>query len=181
MKTQQIILALLISITTQPLFAIGIYKWLDENGKEIYGNNPPENVKKTPVELQELTYIPPPEMLDENTNSNVEASQTDDSEANTQEQVDPVLEITSPKNDEAIRANDGNLSIKFNIQPSLNNGESLVVYLDGKQYKTITSSSLELKNIDRGTHSLFAIRRDKSGNAVNNSESIKFHVLRYFK
>ncbi len=176
-------LFLLFSLAVQPLYAIGIYKWIDDNGKETYGNNPPENVVKNQVTLPEITIIAGPKEYQETSNSELNSTVVTKEDASQQqeENVARIIEIISPKDDEAIRANDGNISIRFNIEPKLKEGESIVVYLDGKQQTISSSPTVKFESLDRGTHSLFAVRRDASGNATSNSKNIKFHVLRHFR
>jgi len=175
---------------TQPVFALGIHKWVDEDGKKIYGNNPPENVLSEEVSLPEITIVAGENTYQEasqpNTEPSTEAStntpNTPPPEQTQQKEViKGTIEISSPKNDEAIRANDGNVTIQFAAKPDLTEGESVVIYLDGKQQNISSNLSVKLEALNRGTHSLFAVRRGANGNIVANSESIKFHVLRHSK
>lgn len=177
---------------TQPLFAFGIYQWLDEDGRKTYGNNPPENTLKDEISLPEITIVAGENTYQETSDSSSktstsEASQSPVAESATAEQakenanIPSMITILSPKEDEAIRANDGTVSIRFSVQPPLRDGESIVVYLDGKQQSTSPAPTVKLEALNRGTHSLFAIKRGADGNVMANSENIKFHVLRHSK
>lgn len=167
--------------------AFGIHKWVEKNGTTVYTDTPPEGKTTQAIELPEITIIeslpiePRPPISNtssdetNNTNSNLD-SQT---QSTNQENNSYEVKILSPKNDEAIRANDGNVTAIFSVQPPLKKGESLVIYLNGKQKSAGENSQFRFENLDRGTHSLFAVVRDKEGNVVANSESTKFHLQRF--
>ncbi len=92
------------------------------------------------------------------------------------------LAITSPKNDEAIRANNGELPIKLSIEPGLNTdlGHTIVIFLDGQQASDpFTGPAITLSNVDRGTHTLSAKILDGKGNVVKESPPVTFHLLRH--
>lgn len=188
------ILIFLLSIAmTQSLFALGIYKWVDEDGKKIYGNKPPENVTTDEVSLPKITIVAGENTYQESsapqpTESNNEQSDTQINENNpssTQKEQTAVIpssiDIIAPLDDEAIRANNGNITLKFDVKPTLKTGENIVVYLDGKQQTVSSTAVIALEYLDRGTHSLFAIKRGADGKVLANSKNIKFHVLRHSK
>lgn len=163
--------------------AVGIYKWIDEDGRKTYGNNPPEDIVKDKVTLPEITIIESREQFQDTRQDKFETkintSDTSDTEvAKEDEGIEAKFEVASPKDDEVLRANDGNVSVKFILQPALKENESIVIYLDGKQLLVNSGLEANLEALDRGTHSLFAVRRDVSGNVVANSNNVKFHILR---
>lgn len=89
------------------------------------------------------------------------------------------IEITSPKNDQAIRDNAGNLNVAISLSPALKSGDKLVLYMDGKEEASGQSPIFSLKNIDRGTHQLRVAVVDANGHQRIDSKSIIFHLLRY--
>ena len=92
------------------------------------------------------------------------------------------LSIISPARNETIRANDGNINVNFTLSPELQHfrGHQIEYLLDGKSIlKTTTPQGL--KNVDRGTHSLVIQVVDKNNKVLINSDSVTFHVLRFFK
>lgn len=171
-------------------FAFGIHKWVEKNGTTVYTDAPPEGQATQTVELPEITIVEtlpleplPPLSTSSSENDNTSNNSTEQSNSSSENQQKDKpkyeVEIISPKDDESIRANDGNVTAVFNIKPPLKKGESLVIYLDGKQKSIGENTQFRFENLDRGTHTLFAIVRDKEGNAIANSESTKFHVQRF--
>ena len=93
-----------------------------------------------------------------------------------------VLSITSPKRDETIRANDGSINVSFTLSPDLqlHNGHKLIDLLDGR-IALKTTHAQALKNVERGTHTLVLQVVDKSNKVLIHSDSVSFHVKRFFK
>ena len=90
------------------------------------------------------------------------------------------LAITSPARDQSIRANDGTVNVSFTLEPGLQAGHQLVYLLDGKPALK-TSQAKPLTNLTRGTHTLVLQVVDKSNHVLIYSDSVSFHVKRYFK
>lgn len=92
------------------------------------------------------------------------------------------LTITSPTRDQTIRANDGNITVSFNLVPELQRfkGHQLVYLLDGKVFLK-TAQPQTLKNLDRGTHTLVLQVVDKNNKLLIHSDSVSFHIKRFFK
>ena len=91
------------------------------------------------------------------------------------------ISIINPATEEAIRSNNGQLSVSFSIKPSLLTGHSVQLILDGKLEQTTQSAtSFELENVDRGTHTIqLNIVDDQSGVILKSSESRNTTILRY--
>lgn len=152
-----------------------IYSWKDANGKVVYGDNPPEHNKAKEVETQELTIVP-------GYSETPAAVPEDSSQEKKEEEESPGYEsftVSYPAADEAIRANDGNLTASFALSPGLKASDQVFIYLDGKKVneggKALTAS---FTNLDRGSHSIFAVVRNDNGDVLINSDTVTFHVLR---
>jgi hypothetical protein len=91
------------------------------------------------------------------------------------------ITITSPKIDEAIRSNNGALTVSFTVKPPLQSGHSVQLILDGKlEQSTQDSTRFELDNVDRGTHSiLLNIVDEKTRTVIKSSSIINTTILRY--
>lgn len=92
--------------------------------------------------------------------------------------------ISLPIANTAMRDNAGNVQIKLKLQPKLNTkiGDRIDYYLDGKLVKKGSSSStLTLKNVDRGEHRIKAIIKNKKGKKLKSTKTIKFTLLRFSK
>ncbi len=90
------------------------------------------------------------------------------------------IRILSPQADEAIRSNNGNLSIKGELTPSLQSNlkHHLQWRMDGKILPGANSLNLNLKNLDRGTHKLQLRVLNANGKIMIRTPTISFHILR---
>jgi hypothetical protein len=87
--------------------------------------------------------------------------------------------IASPGNDEAVRANDGNVTVTLAAEPGLARGHSVVLRLDGSPVGAPGPFLVfELSNLDRGSHRLDAAVLGGSGSTIVEAEPVTFHVLR---
>ena len=91
------------------------------------------------------------------------------------------ITIISPRVDEAIRSNNGALTVSFTVKPPLQSGHSVQLILDGNlEQSTQTTTSFELDNVDRGTHSIqLNIIDNQTRTVLKSSTSINTTVLRY--
>ena len=91
------------------------------------------------------------------------------------------LEIISPKNDSAVRANDGTVTITVKTSPPLNRqqGDKIQIFLNGTPAAPpAASTSFTLTNLNRGTHSISASLKNAQGTTLLNAPAVKFHVLK---
>ena len=91
------------------------------------------------------------------------------------------LMISSPANDTAIRDNTGNISISVAVEPSLraNRGDRLIIYMDNQIIGEGSSTTVNLKNVDRGTHSLSAVIVSVNGKELKRSPPSSFTMIRH--
>lgn len=90
------------------------------------------------------------------------------------------LLIKSPKDQETIRDNAGNLTVEVvkprNIAPE----HQLELLMDGGLIAVYTGRAFNLENLDRGTHALqLQISHTKSGEVYKSSPVVNFTILRY--
>jgi hypothetical protein len=154
-----------------------IYSWKDASGKTVFGDNPPNQNKAKEVKTQELTIVPgykDPTIAQVSTKkSDVDTTKADEGTGY------EVFNVAYPKDDEAIRANDGNITVAFELSPALKKTDTIFVYMDGKKIvKDSKSLSVSLQSLDRGTHSMFAVVRNGNGDVLLNSNTVSFHILR---
>ncbi|MEZ5537231.1 MAG: DUF4124 domain-containing protein [Thiolinea sp.] len=172
------VLVLPILLLFSSMLSAEVYRWTDANGRTVFGDDPPAQIKAKPVELQPLTIA---DSYDSGEKQNNSASAvTDEEEADkTAETVDyKNFKVTSPAKGEAIRANNGNVLVRLELEPALQDGHGIVVYLDGKQAASGDATTFSLENIDRGSHSLFAVVHDANDEVLKNTESVSFDLLR---
>ncbi|SEA24601.1 protein of unknown function [Thiothrix caldifontis] len=147
-----------------------IYRWVDAAGNTVYGDTPPKQSAAKPVDLPLLTIAdsptPAPTAKPETPVEETEEAYSD-------------FKITSPGVDEAIRANEGNINVTVSLKPQLKPGDGVSLYLDSKQVASGTALSFALTEVDRGEHSVFAVLNDAEGNIIQNTEPVKFSLLRH--
>lgn len=188
------LLWLLISVLWVPqLAAQNVYTWVDEKGV-LHFSDTPQSDKAKSIQLPDYeAQAPAPsfdstepvttETEDETGLSNVTASETEltDSTASPAPQTLEPLKISliSPKHDDAVRNNSGNLFIRSELNRKLSIGEQLQLMMDGRPYgdphHPISLGSL--KNVDRGTHT-FTIQAIESGKIIASSSIITVHLHR---
>jgi len=88
--------------------------------------------------------------------------------------------IVAATDDAAVRGNAGNLTVRVQVSPPLQKGHRLQLLLDDVVQGAATSaSSIELRNLDRGTHSLQVQVVDSSGSVLFAGARSTFHLLRH--
>jgi len=149
--------------------AAQIYKYTDANGNTAYSNQPPDGVKTETVDLPPLNSVQPQAPVD-SPNPSTEPVQSSNTYS--------VLELTDLPTSEALRANNGTFTVKVLIKPRLQGGHLFRLLLDDQPYGTPSNvPSLQLVNIDRGTHSL-AVQVVSGETVVQQSPVMTFTVQR---
>jgi uncharacterized protein DUF4124 len=166
------VLVLLASLTTEA----SIYKTIDKDGNVIFTDVPPKDDSET-VKLETYnTYkaVTPPAAPTSVTQ--VPAEQSEEVAGTRYE----VLSIATPRPDESIRENAGNLIITVSTTPEIatTEGHSLEVLLDGKVMSSGSDKTIALTNVDRGTHQLSAQITNSDGDVLITSPAVEFHMLR---
>lgn len=146
-----------------------IYKFLDENGNVVFTDHPEvgaEKIKKQ--ELQTISAQPVPKPVAR------------------KKKEEPVsytaFAISSPKNDDTVRENNGMLNVDLEIEPSLRTkeGHKVTILLDGKAVaKPSSATSFTLDGLDRGEHTIAATITDKKGNEVAVAPAVTVHFKRF--
>jgi hypothetical protein len=162
------------SLTISSVIADTVYNWTDTKGIVHYGDSPPESVNARIVDLPELTVIKdygklyPPVLTAEErgiTDKNKKALYTQ-------------FSILAPKNKQAIRANDGDITVILSLHPKLLSQHQLSIFLDDKPIAKGGLWMVNLINLNRGEHTVYAIINDKEGKQVVKSKKVVFTVVR---
>ncbi len=143
MRTALFSLLLILSV---PALA-QIYKYTDDKGNTVFTNQPPDGVAVDEVKLPPANTVniktpelPPP--------------LPDDTQGERQQPYRS-LAIGGIPDEEALRANNGTFTVTAHLDPALQQGHQLRFLLDGiPQAPASRSTSLQLNNVDRGTHQL---------------------------
>jgi len=163
-----------------------IYQYTDDQGNVIFSDKPIPG--GTQIRQSKPSVVPAPQRKP---NTNPAATFTTEQKL-TQEKTQPKkpekakqykrVSIVSPEDDQGYRSNDGTVKINVSLKPELQVkfGHHLQLVLDGKKLKQEwDSASIELLNVDRGTHTISVIVVDGQEKKLKQSKPITFHLLRY--
>ncbi len=172
MKIQLIVALMLLPCLVQA----ELFKWEDASGNIIYSDQPPPGAEKEEHQVDKESL--PPII-------SVPAVETVPAEP-----VEEVLEsmerykslaVVFPEHDTSLRENAGNVLIKVAIEPYLFNerGDLLVIYMDDQEISRGRDTSIQLVEVDRGTHTVKAKIIDDKGHTVKESQMISFTLQRH--
>lgn len=158
-----------LALTAAASASAAVYKWVKPDGSVVYSDRAPvENAAPTELPaLQEIKMPPPPPPSPSTTPA-----------AQTEEDTYTNLAITEPADNSAFRNNAGQVTVKLALDPALQQGDAIVILLDGKEIGRGRSTALSLSNVDRGTHTLKASVKDADGNTLISSSPISFTLQR---
>ncbi len=152
-----------------------IYQWRDANGNTMMSDKPHPGA--IAIELPSAqTFSAPKTRVNLVTNN----------ELNVQEQPviedssPPDLSIISPANGSWLNNNIGNLTVKVSLNPYLKLGQKLEILIDGVIKNTANSTTVTLKNLSRGEHSVVAQIKMKSSRKILLQKQNTFFVRRPF-
>lgn len=146
-----------------------VYQYIDEHGNRVFTDKPPLHVDAEAVKLPEVnrTQMPAPVPA-------IQPAADNDSAAAPYQQ----LAITRLPDDEAIRANNGDVLFQVYIRPGLSQSHRLQLLVDGQPHgPAIRSIRLQALNLDRGDH-MIAVQVIANGKVVQQSTGYPVTVQR---
>ena len=85
------------------------------------------------------------------------------------------MEIVQPQPDATVRSNDGKVPVSIALEPALQQGHSVKLFLDGQPISgTFDALAIELAGVERGSHSLQASVVNPSGQRMIESSPVRF-------
>jgi hypothetical protein len=164
MRTTLLMLAML---AMPALAAQTVWKWVDANGVTHYSDRAMPGATKIELNVAPATTVEP----------------SGYTTPRTQEQSQPAgppyrnFEIWKPAQDETIPNTGGAVQINVRVDPSLRNGHTLQLMLNGRPVADpALTTDFSLSNIARGTHSAKAVIRDRRGVQIQETQTVQFHV-----
>lgn len=173
-----------------------IYKYIDANGHTAFSSQPPNDTKAEPIDLQPLPNVQTPPADD--------AAQPAPGAAGAPAKPAAGADRNSPKTGpstpvqpgakalpyqrlaltdlptaDALRANNGNISVGVDISPALSGTRLVRLVLDGEVYGQATNQTkgLKLENLDRGDHSM-AVQVVDGDQVIQQSGDVEFTIQR---
>jgi hypothetical protein len=151
-----------------------LYKWIGEDGRVHYSDEPHPGaqeieVKEVPT-IQMKTPTPLPIGLE-------------DYESNPEDVDDTgeyyrVLTLAEPQNDGVVRNNASVITLTANIVPALYNNHTIRFFLDGKPVsENPTATSVTVEEAEYGEHSAYFVILDEEGKLLQTSPVSRFNLL----
>ncbi|MGI2022745.1 DUF4124 domain-containing protein [Shewanella glacialipiscicola] len=143
-----------------------VYKWVDKDGKVHYSDEPQPNAQI--VELKDKTLnqisLPQPKTDMDDVNQAIESIQYQ-------------VNITAPNEEETVRDNNGDFEVVATITPELKGQYLMAIKLDGKPIgQPQVGNIFQLKNIDRGQHTLVVDAMTQNGKVFASSPPRKIFL-----
>ena len=158
-----------------------IYKIVDTDGNIVFTDIPPNDSKETVQLTDPNDFTPIAPTTPDSTNTPNRALHTN-TEGPTEllKRYESVV-ITQPAEDEAVRENSGNITVRVSANPTLSlpQGHIFELRLDTVVIARNQSGIFKLENVDRGTHTLKALIMNNAETVVATSADQTFHMLRY--
>ena len=155
-----------------------LFKWKDADGNLIYSDQPPPGKDKAESEVEQMEL---PQVITVPAPKASSATGTGLSKGSTTPVRYKELTIVEPVHDTAVRENTGNVKITVRVLPKnfAETGAILAIYMDGNEVSKGPQTSVQLMNIDRGTHTLKAELLNAAGHVVKATRPTVFHLQRY--
>ncbi|GIU02055.1 DUF4124 domain-containing protein [Shewanella morhuae] len=143
-----------------------VYKWVDKDGKVHYSDEPQPNAQIVELKDKTLNQISLP------------LPKTDMDDANQAiESIQYQVNITSPSEEETVRNNNGDFEVVATITPELKGQYLMAIKLDGKPIgQPQIGNVFQLKNIDRGQHTLVVDAMTQNGKVFASSPPRKIFL-----
>jgi hypothetical protein len=151
-----------------PALADGIYRWEDDKGQPHYSDVPREGAEE--VELEPAQTYSAPAVVRPVTARNASAS--------TAKSDYQAFAVSSPKSEETFWNIGGNLNVSLSLQPKLQLGHQIHLYLDGQPQGLIQGdeTSMSLQEVYRGEHKVYAQIRDLGNQVLMETPTVTFFV-----
>ena len=153
-----------------PTLADEIYKWVDENGQMHFSDVPRDGATELDIAPAQTFSVPSAPAVAASTN--VTATVASSKEVVRYES----MEIVSPATEETIWNTGGEVTVSVALEPGLQTGHQIRLYIDGKPLPNLqpNSSSLQISEVFRGEHQLRAEVRDQNGDVLITAQPTTF-------
>lgn len=149
-----------------------IYKSTDEDGNVRFSDKPPVSGPSEQIKLRQTNSAPPPEPVEYKGASTTGAPEA---AADTSYNVS----VATPADETTIAMGPGNFSVSASVEPALNGGALLQLYVDGQPSgEPQSGNTWGLTNVFRGAHDLTVSVIDANGDQLAESEPVRVYVLR---
>ncbi len=166
---------LIITLLLSANLPAAVYKWVDPEGNVSYSDIP-DNPNAKQLDLPEFSRYRPrvPEDVTGGDTRTTQGAPADQRRGDAQK---PELEIVQPEKNATVRSDEGKVPVVLLLNPALQDGEYLLLMLDGTPVEgQHTSTSMLLEGVLRGPHVLQARLMDENGKTLRSSDSVRFYL-----
>jgi hypothetical protein len=144
-----------------------IYKWVDDTGQVHYSDVPRQGAVEVVIAPVQTFSSPSA------TQRSLPATAGEDAQTANYDFV----EISSPAAEETIWNTGGLVTVAVSLQPGLQMGHQIVLFMDDRQVAVLPqmSSSVQLQDVERGARKLRAEVIDENGTQLISSTSTTFY------
>ena len=148
------------------------YKWVDKDGVVHFSDRPVPGAVVVDVHSAQTFPAQRPQ------SSPGAGNEEDSGDDQQQQQAYTKLDVWKPENGQTFRASENQVDVRLRLEPELQQGDSIWIYLDGKRVDGLPSSgeAFTLKEVWRGSHTLNAIVADRGGKPLIRSQTITFFM-----
>jgi hypothetical protein len=146
-----------------------VWKWVDEKGVTHYSDTPVPGATKIEISTGNVSQSRP--SYDSSSSGATASNPAAPGDAYTN------FEIWRPESDQVYVNTAGEVNVEIRVEPPLQPGHSLNLYLDGKLVEDYSgATSHVLRGVARGTHSLVATINEQRGTRVREAGPVTFTV-----
>jgi hypothetical protein len=159
-------LLLLVALAAPAVANQVVWKWVDKEGVTHYSDRPVAGATRVELNVSSRSEPSPPPSSSDSVQSRPAAGPQY-----------RTFEISQPRSDETLVNTGGRVTVSILLEPSLQPGHTLHLYLDGRRMEGFpeNATSYVLNEVPRGTHSAVGVISNR-GARVQESASVTFHV-----
>jgi hypothetical protein len=146
-----------------------VYRWVDADGQVHYSDQPGPGAEEVELESAPAIRMPLPSRR-----TAAPPAPARETEKDARPRYES-LGFASPTAEQTLWNIGGVLDVTLNLQPALQQGHQVRVYLDGNPV-TVNGTRFQLQEVYRGAHNLQAEVLDRSGELLIRSDPIRFYV-----
>lgn len=149
--------------------AAPIYKVVDAKTGQVTFTDRPQNYEQAGKQISQTSVT-----TSNNSSSNTTQNSSNQSTATTQAAAEPAtapsvnykMTITEPSEERAYRRPAQSIEVKVQLQPALQAGDSVSIYLDGNEVARALSASIATVDLLPGEHNVQAVVRNRDGKVL---------------
>ena len=151
--------------------AVTVWRWVDQNGVVHYSDRPVDGAERVELSSAQTFAAPPP------TAATAPPASTENASPSPAAMPYRRFDIVSPAQQETLWNIGGALQVQLQLEPPLQAGNRIDVYLDGeRRHLDATAPQITVPEVERGVHTLQGVVLDESGTELLRTLAVTFMV-----